>query len=93
MDILKKKNGRRKNFNLIKRKLKKRLMPIVEHINSVCNDFQRNVERVVDTEYSYFFYTAWTKLRALNKSKKTRLERIKKDNPELYKRIMSNKFE
>ena len=32
----------------------------------VCNDFQRNVERVVDTEYSYFFYTAWTKLRALN---------------------------
>tara|TARA_B100001989_G_C24231865_1_gene312987 strand:+ start:349 stop:537 length:189 start_codon:yes stop_codon:yes gene_type:complete len=33
------------------------------------------------------------KLRALNKSKKTRLERIKKDNPELYKRIMSNKFE
>jgi len=32
-------------------------------------------------------------LRALNKSKKTRLDRIKKDNPELYKRIMSDKFE
>ena len=32
-------------------------------------------------------------LRALNKSMKTRLDRIKKDNPELYKRIMSDKFE
>ena len=32
-------------------------------------------------------------LRALNKSKKKRLDRIKKDNPELYKRIMSDKFE
>jgi len=32
-------------------------------------------------------------LRALNKSKKARLDRIKKDNPELYKRIMSDKFE
>ena len=31
-------------------------------------------------------------LRALNKSMKTRLDRIKKDNPELYKRIMSDKF-
>ena len=63
---IKKKNGRRKNFNLIKRKLKKRLMPIVEHINSVCNDFQRNIVGKVNTEYNYFFYTAWTKLRALN---------------------------
>ena len=32
-------------------------------------------------------------LRALNKSMKTRFDRIKKDNPELYKRIMSDKFE
>ena len=32
-------------------------------------------------------------LRALNKSMKTRLDRIKEDNPELYKRIMSDKFE
>lgn len=31
-------------------------------------------------------------LRALNKSMKTRLDRIKKDDPELYKRIMSDEF-
>ncbi len=32
------------------------------------------------------------KIRALNKSMKTRLDRIKKDDPEFYERIMSDKF-